>query len=425
MIGSLPSHAIAAVALAAGLLLAGCSSDSDVPATVASAPGGGTQANTDTGSGGEFPDVNTVPTQRPTSTIQDLNLAPEGLSGAPSGTQYGEPLIGGPSSAAEPPAPPPPPEPALEEQLPPIPETSVETQGAEAPGTPTPEATVAEAPAIEEAPEVEEPPAFEEAPVVEETPVVEEELVIEEEPVVEEALVEPEPIEAPEVAEPELPQPEEQIAGTDPAPEPEFPAADGESAPAAPLAPMAEQQQGSPSLQQGAQLATAPEAYGASSPAPARPYSYGGANYGGANYGTAVVSSQSAATAPATANYGQPIPAGQPVGLIYFRDGSSKLSSDDLLVLGQVAEMQRTYGGIVRIVGHASIGAADSERRRQANQRISEARANAVAQQLMEYGVPLTAIQAAAAGDSQPLYSEAMPNGEAANRRAEVYLSAY
>jgi outer membrane protein OmpA-like peptidoglycan-associated protein len=60
-----------------------------------------------------------------------------------------------------------------------------------------------------------------------------------------------------------------------------------------------------------------------------------------------------------------------------------------------------------------------------ANQRISEARANAVAQQLLLYGVPEGAIVASAAGDAQPLYSEVMPNGEAANRRAEVYLSAY
>ena len=86
MIGSLSSRGIGAAALAAGLLLAGCSSDSDVPPTVASAPSGGTQVNTDTGSGGSFPDVNSVPTQRPTSTIQDLNQAPQGLAGAQGGT---------------------------------------------------------------------------------------------------------------------------------------------------------------------------------------------------------------------------------------------------------------------------------------------------------------------------------------------------
>ena len=104
MIVLLPSRAAGAVALAFGLALAGCSSDQDVPKTVASAPDGGTQVNTDTGSAGEFPDVNTTPTQRPTSTITDLNQAPEGLSGAQSGTQYGESLVGGPSGSAERPA---------------------------------------------------------------------------------------------------------------------------------------------------------------------------------------------------------------------------------------------------------------------------------------------------------------------------------
>ena len=127
MIVAFPSRGIGATALAAGLLLAGCSSDSDVPPTVTSAPGGGTQMNTDTGSGGEFPDVNTTPTQRPTSTIQDLAQAPTGLAAAQGGTQYGEALVGGPTSTAEPPPPPPPPEPP-QEALAPIPEAGIQTQ---------------------------------------------------------------------------------------------------------------------------------------------------------------------------------------------------------------------------------------------------------------------------------------------------------
>ena len=137
-------RAFSAVALAAGLILAGCSSDSDVPPVTASTPEGGTKTNTDTGSGGTFPDVNTVPTQRPTSTIQDLINLPEGLPGAPSGTQYGEPLVGGPSSSVDRPAPPPPPA----EELPPIPEPQGQTQpqGSEVPSAPAPE-PVASAPA--------------------------------------------------------------------------------------------------------------------------------------------------------------------------------------------------------------------------------------------------------------------------------------
>ena len=121
MFTSFQRRGICAAALIAGLSLAGCSSGSDVPEVVTSAPNGGTQVNTDTGSGGDFPSINSVPTQRPTSTIQDLNQMPDGLPGGQSGGQYGAPLVGGPTSSAQPPAPPPP-------QLPPLPESGIQTQ---------------------------------------------------------------------------------------------------------------------------------------------------------------------------------------------------------------------------------------------------------------------------------------------------------
>jgi len=192
--------------------------------------------------------------------------------------------------------------------------------------------------------------------------------------------------------------------------------------------------------------ALAPENYGIGFPQPVLPPSQG---YGNAqamyrspyaspptNYGgVAVVSGQQVLQPPSLyPTYGQTYygaaPAyggGQSVGVIYFRDGSAKLSSDDRKVLKQIAEMHRSYGGVVRVVGHASMrtGSMDFASHQQANQRISEARAKAVARQLQRYGVPEMAIQVSAAGDSQPVYSEVMPNGEAANRRAEVYLSAY
>jgi hypothetical protein len=123
MVTSFARRGICAAALIAGLSLAGCSSDKDVPEVVTSAPDGGTQVNTDTGSGGEFPSINTVPNQRPTSTIQDLNQMPDGLPGAQNSAQYGAPLVGGPTSSAQPPAPPPPPQ-----ELPPLPESGVQTQ---------------------------------------------------------------------------------------------------------------------------------------------------------------------------------------------------------------------------------------------------------------------------------------------------------
>ena len=462
MIVSLSSRGVGAAALAAGLLLAGCSSDSDVPKTVASAPNGGTQVNTDTGSGGSFPDVNSVPNQRPTSTIQDLNQAPQGLSGAQSGTQYGEPLVGGPSSSAAPP--PPPPEPTPQEQLAPIPEPGVKTQTSNAQSAPAPQPTqVAEAPAAEQ-PASDQPtadPSSEPIPTPEVAEPQAEPQSDESQPAPQVAEAAPAPAPAPQAA-PAQPAPSGGVVQTAPMP----------AAPQQPATPVGTPQEGSQPFQPEGQLALAPgsvqtpglgatqqaalpssaygpnyaalapENYGIAFPSPAlppyqaynpaqamyrSPYASPPTNYGGTNDAAPVMPGQSAMVAPTYASYGQTYYGGQPVGLIYFRDASAKLSSDDRKVLKQIADLQRANGGMVRVVGHASMhtGTMDIARHQQANQRISEARANAVARQLMKYGVPREAIQAAAAGDTQPLYSEVMPSGEAANRRAEVYLGAY
>lgn len=408
MIVSLPSRGISAAALAAGLLLAGCSSPSDVPPTVASAPGGGTQINTDTGSGGEFPNVNTVPTLRPTSTIQDLIRAPDGLAGARSGTQYGEALIGGPTSSAAPPAPPPPPEPTAEE-LAPIPEAGLQTQSSD---TTYQAAAPAEPAAPLAAPEVVEaqPPE----PIAEAAPEV----------------VEPQPMEPLAEAAPEG----QTIDATEPAPvaaAPEVPATPASPPPGdvqpyqpedqaalTPLPPAAVQQPQAPAVAYGPD-ARAPETYGIAVPQPNQPYNP-------AMTSSPYANPPAGQGGPAFAAPGQPY-YGEPVGLIYFRDGSSSLSSDDRQVLRQIADMQIANGWFVSVVGHASMrtDTMDYARHQQANQRISAARAESVAHQLMEYGVPQSAIRIAAVGAAQPLYSEVMPTGEAANRRAEVYLTPY
>jgi outer membrane protein OmpA-like peptidoglycan-associated protein len=387
---SLPPRGIGAAALVAGLLLAGCSSGSDVPPTEVSTPEGGTTTNTDTGSGGTFPDVNTTPTQRPTSTIQDLSQAPTGLSAAPGGTQYGEALVGGPTSTAEPPAPPPPPEPP-QEALAPIPEPGVQTDSSDAaPSEPyqSPSEPV-------ETPQVAEP-----EPVAEPAPTYEEPQG--EGQTIQGTANQAEPAPAPVVS---APEPSEPVVAA-PQAEPSYP--DMQPAPVAP------QQAQLPATTYGSnQAAMAPEAYGVSTPGSNTAPSYGAAQM---------------AAAPAMPAPVQPYYGGEPVGLIYFREGSSDLSSDDRGVLEQIAQIQRAYGGVVNVVGHASVGGASSvnyAQHQEANQRISEARANAVAQELMKFGVPLGAIRASAAGDSQPLYSEVAPTGVAGNRRVEVYLSAY
>jgi hypothetical protein len=124
-----------------------------------------------------------------------------------------------------------------------------------------------------------------------------------------------------------------------------------------------------------------------------------------------------------TGYYG-PGGAGQPVALIYFAHGSAALSAEDRRIIGEVAQLQRAHGGVVRIVGHASMrtGNVDPQRHEEVNYRISLARANAIADALIRAGLRSENVQVAAQGSADPEYYEFMPTGEAGNRRAEIYL---
>lgn len=119
--------------------------------------------------------------------------------------------------------------------------------------------------------------------------------------------------------------------------------------------------------------------------------------------------------------YGQ---AGQPVALIFFQHGSAALSADDRNVIRDVAELQKARGGVIQIVGHASMrtGNVDPAAHDEVNYEMSLARANAVAEALMREGVGAANVQVAAAGSNEPEYYEFTPTGEAGNRRAEIYL---
>ena len=127
--------------------------------------------------------------------------------------------------------------------------------------------------------------------------------------------------------------------------------------------------------------------------------------------------------AGATAYYGAGAP-GQPVALIYFAHGSAALSAADRRIIGEVAKLQKVLGGVIRIIGHASMrtGNADPQTHQDVNYRISLARANAIADALMREGLRSENLQVAAQGSADPEFYEFMPTGEAGNRRAEIYL---
>ena len=116
---------------------------------------------------------------------------------------------------------------------------------------------------------------------------------------------------------------------------------------------------------------------------------------------------------------------GQLVGLIYFGHGSTGLDDNDQQVLRSLAALQRQSGGRpMTVVGHASARTSivDPVKHRVANLRVSTQRAESVADALVRLGVDRSLLRTVARSDSDPVYHEFMPTGEAGNRRVEVFL---
>lgn len=122
----------------------------------------------------------------------------------------------------------------------------------------------------------------------------------------------------------------------------------------------------------------------------------------------------------------RPLPPGPPVllGVIYFNHNSTALSQQDLQVLRQVVALQQQSGGVLRVVGHASQRTAqlNPQAHEQANLQLSQRRAESVARALRGFGVRPDRVIAEGRGDSEQLYYEFMPTGEAGNRRVEIFL---
>ncbi|WP_151118091.1 OmpA family protein [Hypericibacter adhaerens] len=113
-------------------------------------------------------------------------------------------------------------------------------------------------------------------------------------------------------------------------------------------------------------------------------------------------------------------PSGQPLGLIFFANGSAQLNAKAREVLHDLARIYGAKGGDIRIVGHASwVPGANGS----VNSRLSYARAQAVAKLLMSYGVKGGDIEMRGVGVTQPVYYETARTGSAGNRRADIFLT--
>jgi len=114
----------------------------------------------------------------------------------------------------------------------------------------------------------------------------------------------------------------------------------------------------------------------------------------------------------------------EPALIIKFANGSARLTPRNRSRLREIAAQARGRGGVIRVVGHASSRTRDLPlaEHNLINFGISLDRAQSVANQLMRQGVPPLRIIVEARGDTDPIYFETMPEGEAENRRVEIFL---
>ena len=117
---------------------------------------------------------------------------------------------------------------------------------------------------------------------------------------------------------------------------------------------------------------------------------------------------------------------GTPQAVVLFPgDGTSIPAAARAQIRAAVAAFrQRGGNGFIKVVGHSSSRTANMpvEKHLMTIFAKSQARANAVAREIIRDGVPASRVLVEAVGDSQPVYYESMPQGEEGNRRAEIFF---
>ncbi|MEQ9517803.1 MAG: OmpA family protein [Parvibaculum sp.] len=120
---------------------------------------------------------------------------------------------------------------------------------------------------------------------------------------------------------------------------------------------------------------------------------------------------------------GQGGPGNIPPYVVSFANGSTSLNVTDRHLIAEAADIALNTGRVVRVVGHASgIASNEDARARLANFGVSMDRATAVANELIRQGVPGGQVIVEAKGASEPAFYETAPNGDAGNRRAEIFI---
>jgi len=115
-----------------------------------------------------------------------------------------------------------------------------------------------------------------------------------------------------------------------------------------------------------------------------------------------------------------------PAAVVMFPGDTTKLdaSARNQVRAAVVAFQQHGGSGFLKVIGHASsrTGNMPVEKHLMTIFEKSQARAKAVAAEIIREGVPASRVLIEAVGDSQPVYYESMPQGEEGNRRAEIFI---
>lgn len=131
-----------------------------------------------------------------------------------------------------------------------------------------------------------------------------------------------------------------------------------------------------------------------------------------------------------TPQKGQPVIHVQPkpktqkmAGVIYFADGSAKLTADEKFLLQNIADYALKSKAELKILGHASSRTKKTTiiEHTMINLNISGQRALQVVKTLASDGVPLNKMRYEALSDSRPAEIEKDAKTAALNRRVEIF----
>ena len=104
---------------------------------------------------------------------------------------------------------------------------------------------------------------------------------------------------------------------------------------------------------------------------------------------------------------------------VLFDFGKYTLKPEAREKLAKVSGILLAYPGLsIEVDGHTDNVGSDGF-----NQTLSEERANAVREYLVQQGVPLNAVSAKGFGKTAPIASNDTPTGRAQNRRVELVVS--